>query len=125
MNKAVVKKWIKALRSGDYKQSRGWIRCEDTYCVLGVLCDLHIKEFDNSFGEWEEYEFANNRRQMYSYQGVSRELPALVDLWAELPHKVVSCLMEANDEGVGFKELANYIENEVKQLDPEFIVKEI
>jgi len=110
MNKDVVRKWIKALRSGEYKQSRGWIRCEDTYCVLGVLCDLHMKEFEGSFGEWEEYDYLSNKKQMYSYQDVTRELPSLVDLWAELPSKVISYAMQANDEGVSFKKLANHIE---------------
>lgn len=44
MNKDVLKRWIKALRSGDFKQARGQLahtRSGTTsYCCLGVLCEL-------------------------------------------------------------------------------------
>ena len=33
-------KWVEALRSGKYKQGRGQLRLGDTYCCLGVLCDI-------------------------------------------------------------------------------------
>ncbi len=46
MNKDVVRKWIKALRSGDYTQVRYVHRAGDSFCVIGVLCDLHAKEFN-------------------------------------------------------------------------------
>ncbi len=45
MNKDVVRKWIIALRSGDYTQVRYVHRDGDNFCVMGVLCDLHAKEF--------------------------------------------------------------------------------
>lgn len=33
--------WIKALRSGKYKQGMGFLRdSQDGYCCLGILCDL-------------------------------------------------------------------------------------
>lgn len=33
--------WVKALRSGQYKQGRGYLRSyRDQYCCLGVACDL-------------------------------------------------------------------------------------
>lgn len=45
----LVKKWIKALRSGKYKQGRGYLarynkKKELRYCPLGVLCDLAVKD---------------------------------------------------------------------------------
>lgn len=33
-------KWIEELRSGNYMQGNGTLRREDTYCCLGVLCDV-------------------------------------------------------------------------------------
>ena len=37
----IKQKWVAALRSGDYKQGRGYLRTIDNeYCSLGVLCDL-------------------------------------------------------------------------------------
>lgn len=46
MNKDfIVNKWIPALLSGEYKQGRSRLRgTDDTYCCLGVACDIVIKE---------------------------------------------------------------------------------
>lgn len=59
MDKKVKKKWVKALRSGEYEQTQGQLhKNEDNYlapkgfCCLGVLCDL---EYD---GYWSVYEKA-------------------------------------------------------------------
>lgn len=41
----LVKKWIVALRSGEYKQGRDTLVIGDRYCCLGVLCDIAQKEF--------------------------------------------------------------------------------
>jgi hypothetical protein len=42
MDQNIKQKWIKALRSGDYKQGHRALYCifnnEETYCCLGVLC---------------------------------------------------------------------------------------
>lgn len=38
-----AKAWVKALRSGDYKQGRGRLRDGKFFCCLGVACDLAIK----------------------------------------------------------------------------------
>ena len=46
-NLANVKKWTDALRSGEYKQGQGQLREADTYCCLGVLCDV------SQVGAWE------------------------------------------------------------------------
>ena len=46
MNQDVKQKWIAALRSGDYKQTREQLRRngENSYCCLGVLTDLYDKD---------------------------------------------------------------------------------
>ena len=34
-------KWVAALRSGDYKQGQHYLKTpDDTYCCLGVLCEI-------------------------------------------------------------------------------------
>lgn len=51
MNARIKKRWVKALRSGEYKQTFGTLRYVDdfdedlrvSYCCLGVLCDLFVK----------------------------------------------------------------------------------
>jgi len=44
---SVKKKWLEALRSGEYKQTQGELRSEDkpnSFCCLGVLCNIHAQE---------------------------------------------------------------------------------
>lgn len=40
MNPEVKRRWIEALRSGKYQQSRKYLHDENGFCCLGVLCDL-------------------------------------------------------------------------------------
>ena len=40
----IKEKWVAALRSGEYKQTRGYLSNSNGFCCLGVLCDLHSKE---------------------------------------------------------------------------------
>ena len=42
------KNWVKALRSGDYQQTKGWLNTEQGWCCLGVLCDI------SGLGGWED-----------------------------------------------------------------------
>ena len=49
MDKKIKERWVAALRSGEYKQGKGQLVTPDdsgelTYCCLGVLCDLAIKD---------------------------------------------------------------------------------
>lgn len=40
MNADVKRIWVKVLRSGNYKQGSHYLRRNDKYCCLGVLCDI-------------------------------------------------------------------------------------
>lgn len=44
MNVDIAKKWVAALRSGEYRQGRGMLETPKGHCCLGVLCDLAVKE---------------------------------------------------------------------------------
>lgn len=45
MNPEYKTKWLDALRSGEYGQGTGALRTkDDTYCCLGVLADICVKE---------------------------------------------------------------------------------
>jgi len=53
MNERVAHLWADALDSGEYRQGTGRLRKMDdgeSYCCLGVLCELHRRETKN--GEW-------------------------------------------------------------------------
>jgi hypothetical protein len=49
MNELIAQQWVAALRSGDYKQGKSVLHNQDTntYCCLGVLCDLYVQENNN------------------------------------------------------------------------------
>lgn len=46
-----VKTWIRALRSGDYKQTTGSLQSADGFCCLGVACDLFIPKKEKQLGK--------------------------------------------------------------------------
>ena len=56
MKKSVAKKWVAALRSGKYRQGKrrlrvaGDTRKQDSFCCLGVLCDVYRTETGK--GRW-------------------------------------------------------------------------
>ena len=52
MNPEVKKKWTSALRNGEYTQARNALTTDGSFCCLGVLCDLYIKE-NPTKAHWE------------------------------------------------------------------------
>lgn len=44
INNKDISKWVKALRSGKYKQSKMELQTPKGYCCLGVACDIFIKK---------------------------------------------------------------------------------
>lgn len=44
MNRDNIRKWVDALRSGDYGQGRHALASGGRYCCLGVACDLAVKD---------------------------------------------------------------------------------
>ena len=85
MNAEVKEKWLNALRSGEYKQTRGNLKTDCGFCCLGVLCDLYSKEFNVS---WEKHLpvslIEHNDTSPYSIGGEATGLPVEVLIWAGL-----------------------------------------
>ena len=57
--KDVKKRWLKALRSGKYKKTKGRLRFIDgnndaSYCCLGVLCDVENVLPESSW-QWNDF----------------------------------------------------------------------
>lgn len=79
MKKSIKKKWVAALRSGDYKQGRGRLRRHtpegDVFCCLGVLCNLHAQAHPD---------IAAQQTDAYSYMGQTGYLPIAVREWSGL-----------------------------------------
>jgi hypothetical protein len=114
MNPDIKARWVAALRSGDYKQGTGVLHKADAYCCLGVLCDLHIKEFG---GAWERMEYAEE----HAYMDHSALLPPAVCDWAGISGEddetrrnpcaqSYKPLSSQNDSGSTFPKIADLIE---------------
>lgn len=110
MNTEIKEQWIKALESDEYKQGKDALRhLNDTYCCLGVLCDLHSKATKT---EWESYDGCSTGG--YTYLHSSGTLPAEVMQWSGLDSRDPSIgqlvtATVANDSGWGFKRIAAMI----------------
>ena len=119
MNKDVKEKWVKALRSGEYKQGCGVLHnsSENTFCCLGVLTDLYIKEHG---GEWED----TKHTDAMMFDGQPYYLPIPVQEWADVDraHEVLvkekgqrirRPLPWLNDHELDFKGIADLIEEQL------------
>lgn len=119
MDAAIKKKWIRALRSGKYKQGKNALRIGDKHCCLGVLCELAFKA-----GAVQRTEQIHGRTSSFSYGGDYLEpfgsmLPESVMEWAGLDNTAgveweddngdVESLITLNDGGKTFKEIAKVI----------------
>jgi hypothetical protein len=111
MNPQIKQKWVSALRSGDYQQTKGRLRKEDKFCCLGVLCDLYGKE--NNV-EWE----INEDSGKYMFQNKGADLPFSVIEWSgiadsgPLGNGQIGTLAALNDSGTTFNEIAYVIEKQ-------------
>lgn len=82
-NKANVKLWVDALRSGEYRQGHGELTTLDTQnnilsnCCLGVACEVALKN-----GVEMTIENRNGRRR---YDGNGTDLPPAVQRWLDMP----------------------------------------
>lgn len=118
-----ARKWVEALRSGEYQQATEALRSGDNtrgyrYCCLGVACDLYRQEVG---GEWVGDDFKDTDGQLME----DAELPAVVRDWLGLRwcsgHFIPqdtgsSTLIRINDGGSTFAEIADVIESEPKGL---------
>lgn len=115
MNKEVKELWLKALKSGEYQHGTGDLRIGDTYCCLGVLCDLHRK-ISGEGGEWKKSE----ENPWYEYLGSAAYLPEAVSRWSGINRvdgifyddetKTNLTLSSENDNSEDFSTVIDYIE---------------
>lgn len=126
---AVKTAWLAALRSGDYQQGRFNLRRSSAFCCLGVLCDLAAKD---GIGTWKD----TQNEQFTPVYGFTVETstvtvgtpPHKVAMWADLHDTgawfgtseeditnpafimTIDTLVQANDSGKTFAEIADMIE---------------
>lgn len=96
------KRWVEALRSGEYKQGKGALERGGNFCCLGVLCHTMREEL-------------NIPREVggdgyYIYGGSSASLTREWRETFDLQTQEVGELIIMNDAGHPFTEIADYIE---------------
>jgi hypothetical protein len=134
MNKKVMQKWLKALRSGKYKQGQGTLKQYDSngnaqHCCLGVLCELYNKEMKKNKKKTLIEKFCSNDSDFSHgrsrFGGKADDLPKEVMKWADMDNNLgkfylsddhYECLADLNDAGRKFKTIANIIEKNWESL---------
>ena len=104
---------LKALRSGEYKQTKEALQDKDGYCCLGVMCEVFEKETGGTLrrgtktgqilgGELDDQEGVQEWVGLMHCDGTSNNNPPLVSL---------------NDfDGYTFSQIADFIESEPEGL---------
>jgi hypothetical protein len=116
MNESVKARWVAALRSGKYKQTKEHLKDRQGYCCLGVLCDIYATERGKS--KWEPSRLNSFADGEFSIDHQDHGIPsAVVGIWAEFDwrRKVeidgeYKQLYFHNDDGRTFAEIADAIE---------------
>lgn len=99
------KLWAEALESGEFKQGQGCLQpADDEFCCLGVLCVL--AERDGVRSQWT---------------AVDTHPPPAVVAWVGLDDPsggfaAADCLVDMNDSGASFSEIAAVIRAEPEGL---------
>lgn len=100
MDPEIKAKWIAALRSGKYPQTSMMLRGRGGFCCLGVLCDVVMPT------GWHESTHQTEWTHIGNFSTVDDEIKEEIDL-TEASEAV---LMDMNDAGKSFAEIALYIE---------------
>lgn len=107
MKEEVKKKWVEALRSGEFTQAQGYLRIVEEgssprYCCLGVLCELMRREFP---------QLGNNLFFSHYLPQPVMEWSGLTDHNPRVRSREEShTLSNLNDHGASFETIADLIE---------------
>jgi hypothetical protein len=99
MDAELKAKWVKALRSGEYKQGTSHLKTEGRYCCLGVLAECAGVAWDMKGNPMM------NGESIRSYGSEH-----LTDGFAGLSDVIQARLANLNDEGASFRVIADHIE---------------
>lgn len=100
MNQGVKSLWVEALRSGNYKQGKYRLKSGNSFCALGVLCDI------SHLGEWNGTHYVTKTDENNFIP------PYEVQKWANMNgFKVFKTnIPSMNEMGLSFNQIANIIE---------------
>ncbi len=125
-----AKMWVSALRSGDYVQTSGSLKENDSFCCMGVACDLYSKSvgnsrwnLDSSGTDWFEVLGEGDPNE----RGSDVFLPEVVMMWLGIEDNCgkffdegvgagTDSLVDMNDNDSTFEDIAKIIEEEPRGL---------
>lgn len=127
MRKDKAMKWVKALRSGKYKQGQNYLQEGDMFCCLGVACEVFKVPSIKRYGRIRYGTVDLSSEQFLSLKaqekiGLSTEDGAFEPLAVKWPRSMPkglrckSSLAALNDAGATFKQIASFIELNYKHL---------
>jgi hypothetical protein len=142
MKKNVAKIWIKALRSGKYKQGKSFLKQfnskgQPKHCCLGVLCELYNDTMKKNHKKTISVKCRDDSHLDYGYVTFANKddsLPAVVRKWAGIKSEMgtfdyhekdaygifkrtrTKCLADLNDTGKKFSTIADIIEKNVENI---------
>lgn len=127
MDQEVKRRWVEALRSGEYRQGAGRLGSrvgeeKPKYCCLGVLCEVAKDRLGDIPMYWADRDFSVGSVLHVDYEGsypslrVAKAL-GLSGAWGEFPEGTPYGLDESddhlarlNDDGFTFSQIADLIE---------------
>lgn len=106
---AIQQEWVDTLRNSDIKQATGVLGLENgARCCLGVLCDIAVKHGIIDPPSVDEYSI--------KYGNAAYDLPSTVAKWIKIKRSAEHNLEVQNDEGMSFKQIADFIENNASDI---------
>lgn len=98
------------MRSGQYAQNRGRLRWHDTYCCLGVLCDISVENPDD---HWRVAEVDSFSGAVFWFDESERSLPEAIRIELGIHLDEERYLAARNDTGASFEDISAWIETEL------------
>lgn len=114
LNEPIIRKWIKALRSGEYEQTIHTLRRhgayesagQESFCCLGVLCNIHAQMHPDYAATQKDYRF---------YDTENGTLGPNVKDWSGVDSDFCEILIDLNDsEKKTFKQIAGFLSRTLK-----------
>ena len=117
-----LKKWLAALRGGEYKQGRNRLKAGNKFCCLGVVCDMYAKEnkikWEKTFNESKSLlgERLCLPNEVIKWLGV-RSSNGMFNKDIKAKDRYNASLISLNDQaGMSFKEIADFIDEHRKDV---------
>lgn len=114
MNQEIKKKWVDALRSGEYKQGTEHLKKDGCFCCLGVLMDIYKKENGEEWtGEEQKFDGILST-EIVEWSEVESSDPKLFYSEKILPLGRKREITHLNDsKKLSFEQLADLIEQQL------------